>query len=118
GTTRAPPVTARSRVWYNEELRSSNMIVPGLMAVIMTIISAMLTALTVAREWERGTMEQLAATPVHRVEVILGKLLPYVGIGLVDITAAVAIGLLVFHVPLRGSVVLLYGMALLFLVGA
>jgi ABC-2 type transport system permease protein len=112
------PVSTRSRVWYNEELKSSNMIVPGLVAVIMMIISAMLTALTVAREWERGTMEQLAATPVHRAEVILGKLLPYLAIGLIDITAAILIGLLVFDVPFRGNPVLLYLMAFLFLLGA
>jgi ABC-2 type transport system permease protein len=73
---RASPLVAQSRVWYNETLKSSNMIVPGLVAVIMMIIAAMLTALTVAREWERGTMEQLAATPVHRVEVILASLCP------------------------------------------
>ena len=115
---RGAPVSAQARVWYNEQLKSSNMIVPGLVAVIMMIISAMLTALTVAREWERGTMEQLAATPVHRVEVILGKLLPYLGIGLIDITAAILIGLLVFQVPFRGNPVLLYTMALLFLLGA
>jgi ABC-2 type transport system permease protein len=113
-----PPVTARSRVWYNEELKSSNMIVPGLVAVIMMIIAAMLTALTVAREWERGTMEQLAATPVHRVEVIFGKLLPYLGIGLIDMTAAVLIGMLVFDVPFRGNPFLLFVMATLFLLGA
>jgi ABC-2 type transport system permease protein len=119
-TTSVPPlpVTARSRVWYNEELKSSNMIVPGLVAVIMMIIAAMLTALTVAREWERGTMEQLAATPVHRVEVIVGKLLPYLGIGLIDMTAAVLIGMLVFDVPFRGNPLLLLVMATLFLLGA
>jgi ABC-2 type transport system permease protein len=118
GATRPAPVEPRSRVWYNEELKSSNMIVPGLMAVIMMIISAMLTSLTIAREWERGTMEQLAATPVHRTEVILGKLLPYLGIGLIDVTAAIVIGLVVFQVPFHGNVVLLYTMAMLFLVGA
>ena len=84
-----PPLELRPRVWYNEALISANMIVPGLVAVIMMIISAMLTALTVAREWERGTMEQLAATPVHRLEVIGGKLIPYLGIGLIDVTAAI-----------------------------
>lgn len=112
-----PPIAAQSRVWYNETLKSSHMIVPGLVAVIMMIISAMLTALTIAREWERGTMEQLAATPVHRVEVILGKLLPYLGIGLVDVTSAVFIGMFVFGVPFRGSPLLLFGMATLFLIG-
>jgi ABC-2 type transport system permease protein len=113
-----PPVEADARVWYNPELRSRNMIVPGLVAVIMSIIAAMLTALTIAREWERGTMEQLAATPVHRVEVVLGKLLPYVGIGLVDVTLAILAGVLVFDVPLRGNLLLLAVLSLLFLVGA
>ncbi len=112
------PVLPESRVWYNETLQSSNMIVPGLVAVIMMIIAAMLTALTVAREWERGTMEQLAATPVHRVEVIMGKLVPYLGIGLIDVTAAILIGMFVFHVPFRGNPVLLFVMATLFLLGA
>jgi ABC-2 type transport system permease protein len=112
------PIVAQSRVWYNESLKSSNMIVPGLVAVIMMVIAAMLSALTVAREWDRGTMEQLAATPVHRVEVILGKLLPYLAIGLIDVIAAIVIGRLLFHVPFRGSPVLLVGLATLFLVGS
>ena len=114
----APPVVADVRVWYNEALRSTDMIVPGLVAVIMMVIAAMLTALTVAREWERGTMEQLAATPVHPVEVILGKLVPYLGVGLVDIVMAVAVGITVFHVPLRGNPLYLLSQALLFLCGA
>ncbi len=113
-----PPIVAQPRVWYNEALVSANMIVPGLVAVIMMIISAMLTALTVAREWERGTMEQLAATPVHPLEVIAGKLVPYLGIGLIDVSAAIAIGMLVFGVPFRGNPVLLLVMAILFLLGS
>ncbi|HEX9633488.1 MAG TPA: ABC transporter permease [Gemmatimonadales bacterium] len=113
-----PLVEPRTRIWYNETLESRNTIVPGLIAVIMSIIAAMLTALTIAREWERGTMEQLAATPVRRSEVVLGKLLPYVAIGIVDVVAAVLAGRLVFDVPLRGSVVLLAGLSLLFLVAA
>jgi ABC-2 type transport system permease protein len=113
-----PPVTAESRVWYNETLESRNMIVPGLVAVIMSIIAAMLTALTIAREWERGTMEQLAATPVHRLEVVLGKLIPYIGIGLFDVALAIVAGLVVFGVPLRGNLLLLTALTLLFLVGA
>jgi len=94
------------------------MIVPGLVAVSMSIIAAMLTALTVAREWERGTMEQLASTPVGRLEVVFGKLLPYVGIGLIDVAVAGTVGVFIFDVPFRGSLVLLFGMTLLFLVGA
>jgi ABC-2 type transport system permease protein len=111
------PVEPQSRVWYNEELLSRNMIVPGLVAVIMAVITAMLTSLTIAREWERGTMEQLASTPVRRVEVIIGKLLPYVGIGLIDIVIIVVLGLLLFGVPFRGNPLLLLGMSLLFLTG-
>lgn len=107
-----------SRVWYNPTLESRNMIVPGLIAVIMSIIAAMLTALTIAREWERGTMEQLAATPVHRLEVVLGKLLPYLVIGMIDVAVTVIAGMLVFGVPLRGDVLLLAVMTLLFLLGA
>jgi len=112
------PVTAEPRVWYNETLESRNMIVPGLVAVIMSIIAAMLTALTIAREWERGSMEQLAATPVHRLEIVLGKLLPYIGIGLFDVALAIGLGIAVFHVPFRGNVILLGGLTLLFLIGA
>jgi ABC-2 type transport system permease protein len=112
------PVEAESRVWYNETLESRNMIVPGLVAVIMSIIAAMLTALTIAREWERGTMEQLAATPVHRLEVVIGKLLPYVAIGLFDVALAIIAGRVIFDVPLRGNLLLLSGLTFLFLLGA
>jgi len=111
------PLVADSRVWYNEELASRNMIVPGLVAVIMMVIAAMLTSLTIAREWERGTMEQLAATPVTRVEVVLGKLLPYIAIGLIDTAATSALGVWLFGVPFRGSVLLLFPLAFFFLCG-
>jgi ABC-2 type transport system permease protein len=112
------PLRAEVRVWYNPTLASRNMIVPGLIAVIMSIIAAMLTALTIAREWERGTMEQLASTPVTRLEVILGKLLPYVLIGAFDVVATVVAGMLLFGTPLNGSVLVLALLTLLFLVGA
>jgi ABC-2 type transport system permease protein len=94
------------------------MIVPGLIAVIMSIIAAMLTALTIAREWERGTMEQLAATPVRKLEVVLGKLVPYLVIGLIDVAVTVTAGILIFGAPLRGNVALLAGMTFCFLTGA
>ncbi len=112
------PLRIESRVWYNEELRSRNMIVPGLVAVIMMIIAAMLTSLTLSREWERGTMEQLASTPVTRAEVVLGKLLPYLAIGMVDVAATSVVGVLLFGVPFRGSVLLLAVLSFLFLLGA
>jgi ABC-2 type transport system permease protein len=118
GRTLRPPVIAQSRVWYNEELLSRNMIVPGLVAVIMMIIAAMLTSLTVAREWERGTMEQLASTPVSRVEVVVGKLLPYIAIGLIDIVLTAGLGILLFDVPFRGNALLLIVLSFFFLLGA
>jgi ABC-2 type transport system permease protein len=118
GRQMTPPVRLEPRTWYNPNLESRHMIVPGLVAVIMSVIAAMLTALTIAREWERGTMEQLAATPVSRLEVILGKLLPYLLIGLFDVTATVVTGMLIFGTPMNGSVFLLGLMTLLFLVGA
>lgn len=113
-----PPVRAEARVWYNPTLESKNMIVPALIAVIMSVIAALLTALTIAREWERGTMEQLASTPVARAEVILGKLLPYLLIGLVDVALTVLAGALVFGAPVRGNLVLLGFMTIFFLTGA
>jgi len=112
------PLTAESRVWFNEELASRNMIVPGLVAVIMMIIAALLTSLTIAREWERGTMEQLAATPVTRIEVVLGKLLPYLAIGFFDTVLSSALGVWIFDVPFRGFAPLFAGLSLLFLVGS
>ena len=112
-----PPLDSRPRVWYNPDLESRNFIIPGLIAVIMMVIAALLTSLTVAREWERGTMEQLISTPVKAQELIFGKLLPYFSIGLIDVSLAVLLGQFLFRVPLRGSVVLLFAVAGIFLIG-
>ncbi len=117
---RAPeaPLELRSRAWFNADMESRNYIIPGLIAVIMMIISALLTSLTVAREWERGTMEQLISTPVKGHELIFGKLLPYFVIGMFDVLLAVLMAEFLFAVPLRGSVVLLFLMAAVFLAGS
>jgi len=112
------PLEPRARVWFNADLQSKNFIVPGLIAVIMMVIAAMLTSLTIAREWERGTMEQLISTPVTGPELIVGKLAPYFTIGLLDVLLSVVMGQFVFHVPLRGNLLLLFSMASIFLVGA
>lgn len=112
------PLELRPRVWFNSDMQSKNSIVPGLIAVIMMVIAALLTSLTVAREWERGTMEQLIATPVRASELIGGKLLPYFAIGMLDMLIAVLMGEFLFQVPLRGSVALLFMMAAVFLAGA
>jgi len=111
------PVDVRSRVWYNEELQSKNFIVPGIIVIVMAIISALITSLTISREWERGTMETLITTPVRKYEVFFGKLVPYVLIALFDLIITVSLGHFVFSVPLRGSFIELYLIALLFLIG-
>ena len=113
-----PPVETRSRVWYNSDLKSKNYIVPGLMVVILMIIAALLTSLTIAREWESGTMESLLATPLRPAELVLGKLVAFFGVGLVDMVVAVAVGVLVFRVPLRGNALLLFFTGCIFLFGA
>lgn len=113
----AMPVEVRPRVWYNATMESRNYIIPGLIAVIMAVIAALLTSLTVAREWESGTMEQLISTPVRGPELIIGKMLPYFAIGMLDVLLAVLMGEFMFHVPLRGSVWLLFAMSAIFLVG-
>ena len=117
GRPAAPPFELRPRVWFNADLESKNFIIPGLIAIIMGLIAALLTSLTIAREWERGTMEQLISTPVKAPELIIGKLVPYFVIGMVDMLLAVLMGVFLFHVPLRGSVPLLFAMAALFIIG-
>jgi ABC-2 type transport system permease protein len=114
----SPPVVPRIRIWFNPELESRNFIVPGLIAVIMSILAAILSSGAVAREWERGTMEQLISTPVRKTELIMGKLIPYFFIGIFDLALSVAMGTLLFGVPLRGNGLLLFSLAGLFLLGA
>lgn len=111
------PVELTFRAWFNEELQSRNYIIPGLIAVIMNVIAALLTSLTVAREWETGTMEQLVSTPLRGPELILGKLVPYCCIGMLDVMLSVVMGKYVFGVPFRGSWLFLFLMAGVFLLG-
>ncbi len=112
------PVKVEQRIWFNSELRSRNFLVPGLIAVIMTLIGALLTALVMAREWERGTMEALLVTPLSMSEVILGKLIPYFLLGMGGLALSVAMALWLFHVPLRGSLWVLFACSALFLITA
>jgi ABC-2 type transport system permease protein len=118
GQRAAGPLELIPRVWYNTDMRSQNMILPGIVAIVMMVITAMLTSVTVAREWETGTMEQLISTPIRGHELIFGKAIPYFVIGMVDVAIAVVLGEWLFHVPLRGSPALLFAMAALFLTGA
>ncbi|QSQ26129.1 ABC transporter permease [Pyxidicoccus parkwayensis] len=114
---RAPPLEVRVRTLFNPNSRSALFLVPGLASYLLAIVAVLITALTVAREWERGSMEQLFATPVGRMEIIVGKLLPYLGIGLLQVLLVLTAGAWVFDVPVRGSVVALGLGALLFLIG-
>jgi ABC-2 type transport system permease protein len=113
----APPLEVRLRTLFNPNARSALFLVPGLAAYLLAIVAVLITALTVAREWERGSMEQLFATPVGRLEIVVGKLLPYLGIGLLQVLLVLTVGAWVFDVPVRGSLVALGLGALLFLVG-
>jgi ABC-2 type transport system permease protein len=111
------PVQVEQRIWFNSELRSRYFLVPGLIAVIMTLIGALLTALVMAREWERGTMEALMVTPVTMREILLGKLIPYFILGMGGMILSVCMAVWQFGVPLRGSLsVLFFGSSLFLLV--
>lgn len=112
------PVQMEQRVWFNSELRSRNFLVPGLVALIMTLIGALLTAMVMAREWERGTMEALMVTPLSMSEVIIGKLFPYFILGMGGLALAVSMALFLFDVPLRGSMWVLIATSALFLITA
>ncbi|MBI4874206.1 MAG: ABC transporter permease [Acidobacteria bacterium] len=111
------PVEVRARVWYNSELKSRNYIVPGLIAVILMIITALLTSLTIAREWESGTMEQLLSTPVRPSELLLGKLSAHFTLGMADMLISLGVGVAVFDVPMRGNLLLLFFTSAIFLFG-
>jgi len=111
------PLDIRNRIWYNPELQSKNFIIPGLIVLILAIISALIASLTISREWERGTMETLMTTPLRSWELIAGKIIPYLFIGLFDVLITAVVGHFLFDVPIKGSFIEFYLLALLFLTG-
>jgi ABC-2 type transport system permease protein len=113
-----PPIDGRPRIWFNEELESKNYFIPGLVAVIMSIIGVLLTGQVIVREWEQGTMELLISTPVRKEELIIGKLFPYFFLGLLDLSLAVLMGKWVFEVPFRGSITLLFLLSCIYILVA
>jgi ABC-2 type transport system permease protein len=113
--TAGPPIDVSTRIWYNPALQSRFFLVPGSIAVVMTMIGTLLTALVVAREWERGTMEALLATPVRMSEFIASKVVPYFLLGLVSMALCTVIAVTIFALPLRGSVFALFAIAGAFL---
>jgi ABC-2 type transport system permease protein len=114
-STELVPVSLEPNTWYNPDLRTAVFVVPGLVGVILTMTMVMLTAMAIARERERGTLEQLIVSPVRRSELIAGKIIPYVGIGYGQMTLILIVGSLVFRVPFAGSLPLLYAVAFLFI---
>jgi len=118
GVSLKPALEPRVRVLYNTDLKSKNYIVPGLIAVVLMIISALLTSLTIAREWETGTMEQLLSTPIRPTELVLGKLSAYFVLGLADLLIALVIGVIIYGVPLRGNGLFLFLTSCIFLFGS
>ncbi|MEK7846186.1 MAG: ABC transporter permease, partial [Nitrospinota bacterium] len=110
-----PSLTVQSRIWFNPELISQDYFVPGIVVNIITMVTIMLTAMAIVREKEIGTMEQLMVTPIRPVELILGKTLPFVIVGLADVVLITVAALLIFNIPFRGSGILLMGCSILFL---
>lgn len=110
-----PPIELKSRIWYNPELKSVNFIVPGVIAVIMMIVGAIMTALSIVKEKERGTMEQILVSPIRPLEMMIGKIVPYVIIAFIDLLIVVSAGYVVFHVPIKGSLLQLTVLSLLYL---
>ncbi len=112
------PAVARTRVWYNAQIRSRNYLVPGLIAVIMTLIGALLTSMVITREWERGTMESLLSTPITISEILLSKFVPYYILGILGMVLSLAMAVWLFGVPLRGPLWVMLGTASLFMFAA
>lgn len=113
-----PAVSVSQRVWFNEGTESRNFMVPGLITLIMTLIGILLTALVVAREWERGTMEAMLVTPLRRVEILLGKIIPYYVLGMLGMGLSVGVGVSLFQVPFRGSITALLLLGSLFMLAS
>jgi ABC-2 type transport system permease protein len=111
------PLEPRIRVWFNPELKSRNFIIPGLTAIIINIICSFLTSLLISRERETGTLEQLISTPITGGELLVGKLLPFIGVGMTVMILVAGAGILIFDVPFRGSYIDLFLATLLFLIG-
>lgn len=112
---KVPSVSFEARTWFNEDLESMANLVPGIVALVMAVVGAFLTSLTIAREWERGTMEQLISTPVGKLEIQIGKLAPYFALGMIDTVLCAGMSVWCFKVPFRGSWTVLYGSSALFL---
>jgi ABC-2 type transport system permease protein len=115
GLPPAGKVEPRLRVWYNPDLKNINYMLPGLIGLILILMTLMLTAAAIVRERERGTLEQVIVSPIRRYEFILGKIIPFIIVGFIDVLLVIIVGTLWFNVPLRGSLLLLFALATLFI---
>ena len=111
----AAPVSAEIRVWFNPRLESRDFMIPGIVALLLLVVTTNLSAMAVVREKELGTLEQLSVTPLARWELIAGKLLPYALIGIIDVVLVLVVAIYWFEVPMRGSIPLLFGMCVIYL---
>jgi ABC-2 type transport system permease protein len=112
---RGQPLSIEPTTWYNPELKTAIFVVPGLVGVILTLTMLMFTSMAIVRERERGTLEQLIVSPIGRVELVIGKILPYIAIGYIQMALILLVGRVIFHVPLQGSLPLLFGLASAFI---
>jgi ABC-2 type transport system permease protein len=113
-----PPVEIRVRPWYNPSQRSATFIVPGIVGILLTITMTLVTSTAIVKERERGTLEQLIVTPISRTSLMLGKLVPFVLVGYIQMSVILALGVMFFDIPIRGSLGLLYGLALVFIIAS
>ena len=110
-----PPVSVEIRVWFNPRLESRDFMIPGIVALLLLVVTTNLSAMAIVREKEVGTLEQLNVTPLARWELIAGKLLPYGAIGVIDVVLVLVVAIYWFEIPMRGSIALLFGMSLVYL---
>jgi ABC-2 type transport system permease protein len=117
-TGRGPPIEIRVRPWYNPGLRSAVYIVPGIIGVLLTVTMILITSMSIVRERERGTLEQLIVTPIDKTSLMVGKIVPFILVGYVQMTVILVLGRVLFDVPIRGSLLLLYGLTFAFIVAS
>ena len=113
-----PWIEPKMRIWFNPDLKSRDFYIPGIIALLLTVVTLILTSFSIVKEWEIGTMEQLVVTPVRPIELILGKTIPFFIIGLIDLVLIFTVGILWFAVPFRGSIAFLAFSAVLYLINA
>jgi len=117
-TGRGPPIEIRVRPWYNPGLRSAVYIVPGIIGVLLSVTMILITSMSIVRERERGTLEQLIVTPIDKTSLMIGKIVPFILVGYVQMTLILILGRVLFNVPIRGSLLLLYGLTFAFIVAS